>query len=90
MISSSVEKEFLFASFSKKSISIHVGLSTGGPSSSCEMIILRNKVVAKLFIEYVWEYFRPLLGIKNTVKFSIEIPHLTSTVHRFLSNHLLC
>ena len=31
-----------------------------------------------------------LLGIKNTVKFSIKIPHLTSTVHRFLSDRLLC
>ena len=29
-------------------------------------------------------------GIKNTGKFSIIIPHLTSTVHRLLSDRLLC
>ena len=27
---------------------------------------------------------------KNTVKFSIKIPHFTSTVHRLLSDRLLC
>ena len=27
---------------------------------------------------------------KETVKFSIKIPHLTSTVHRLLSDHQLC
>ena len=31
-------------------------------------------------LEFVWEYLRPLLGIKNIVQFSIKIPHLTSTV----------
>ena len=40
--------------------------------------------------EFVWEYFQPLLGIKSAVKFSIKIPHLTSTVYRLLSDHLLC
>ena len=51
---------------------------TGGPSSSCEMIMI------------VWKYLRLLLGIKNWVKFSLQIPHLTSKVHCLLSDHLLC
>ena len=38
---------------------------------------------------FVWEYLRPFLGIKNTVKFSIKIPRLTSTVHRLLSDRWL-
>ena len=52
--------------------------------SSCEI-----RVMAKLQ-EFVWEYLRRPLGIKNTVKFSIKILHLTSTVHRLLSDRLLC
>ena len=34
--------------------------------------------------------FTTALSYINTVKFSIKIPHLTSTVHRLLSDHLLC
>ena len=37
---------------------------TDGPSSSCEMIILRNKSHGEI-LEFVWEYLRPLLGIKE-------------------------
>ena len=56
--------------------------------SSCEI-----RVMAKLK-EFVLEYLRSLLdllGIKkiNTIKFSIKIPHLTSIVHRLLSDRLL-
>ena len=44
--------------------------------------------------EFLLEYLRSLLdllGIKkiNTIKFSIKIPHLTSIVHRLLSDRLL-
>ena len=42
-------------------------LTTGGPSSSCEIIIMRNKSHY-----FDWVYLRPLLGIKNTVKVSIK------------------
>ena len=44
--------------------------STGGPSYSCEMIILRNnqiRVMTKL-LEFVWEYLPPLLWIKKKAK----------------------
>ena len=64
--------------------------TAGGPSSSCEMIILRNKSHGEILLEFVWEYLRPFRNKKNSVKFSIKIPHLTSTVHRLLSDHLLC
>ena len=36
------------------------------------------------------QIFTTSLRNKNTVKFSIKIPHLTSTVHRLLSDRLLC
>ena len=38
------------------------------------------------------EYLPPLLGIRteNTVEFPIKISHLTSIVHRLLSDHLVC
>ena len=41
--------------------------TTGGSSSFCEMIILRNESHGELK-EFVWEYLRQLLGIQNTVK----------------------
>ena len=63
--------------------------TTGGSSSFCEMIIFRNESHGELK-EFVWEYLRELLRIQNTVKFSIKIPHLTYTVHRLLSDRLLC
>ena len=53
------------------------------------MIILRNKHHGE-FLRVCMEYLRPLLGIKNTVKFSIKIPHITSTLNRLLSDRLLC
>ena len=53
------------------------------------MIILRNKHHGEL-MRVCMEYLRPLLGIKNTVKFSIKIPHITSTLNRLLSDRLLC
>ena len=36
----------------------------GGPSSSCETIILRNKRHGEIK-KFVWEYLRPLLGSKG-------------------------
>ena len=52
--------------------------------SSCEI-----RVMAKLW-EFVWECLQTLLWIKKYSQFSIKIPHFTSTVHRLLSDHLLC
>ena len=48
------------------------------------------RVMGKVW-ELVWEYLRPLLGIKleNTVKFSMKIPRLAFTMHFLLSDHLL-
>ena len=47
-------------------------------------------VVAKLFVfEVCMEIFTTALRNKNTVKFSINIPNLTSTVHRLLLYRLL-
>ena len=40
-------------------------------------------------LEFVWEYLRPLKRIKKCVKFSIKIPHLTSTAYHLLSDRLL-
>ena len=76
----------------KKECYIVTYFSTGGPGSSCEIIILRNES---------WRIYKSLNGIfttalrnkKNTINFSIKIPHLTSTVHRLLSDllvRLLC
>ena len=39
-------------------------LSKGGPSSHCEMIILRNKSHGEI-IRFVREYLRALVGVKN-------------------------
>ena len=63
----------------------------GGPSSRCEMIILQNKshydsVIITVYIEIFTTW---LLGIKNTVKFSIKNTS-TSTVYLLLSNCFLC
>ena len=60
----------------------------GDPSSRCEMIILRNNRHGEI-IRVLWEYLRPLYGIKESVKFSQKIPHLTSTVRWLLSDRLL-
>ena len=38
--------------------------TTGGPSSSCEMIILRNKSHGEILLEFVWEYLRPFRNKK--------------------------
>ena len=62
--------------------------TTGDPSSRCEMIILRNNRHGEI-IRVLWEYLRPLYGIKKSVKFSQKIPHLTSTVRWLLSDRLL-
>ena len=64
------------------------GYITGGPSSSCEMITLRNKSQRNYKSLYGNIYGR--LGIKNWVKFSIQISHLTSKVHCLLSDRFLC
>ena len=66
----------------------HTWHTTGGPSSSCEMIILRNNGHGGIK-EFVWEYLRPLQGIKKYLKFSKKIPHLTSTAYNLLSDRLL-
>ena len=61
---------------------------TGGPSSSCEMIILRNNSYSGI-IRVCMGIFMIALGIKKYVKFSIKIPHLTSTMYRLRSDRLL-
>ena len=66
-----------------------LGYVTGGPSSSCEMIILRNKSHGEI-IRVCMGIFTTALRNKKWVKFSIQIPHLTSKVHCLLSDHLLC
>ena len=44
--------------------------STGGPSSSCEMTILRNNAIIMAEIEeFVCEYLRPLYGIKASLMY---------------------
>ena len=40
--------------------------------------------------EFVKEYLRPLLGSKNTVKFSITIPYLSITMCCLFCDHFLC
>ena len=62
---------------------------TGGLSSSCEMIILQSKSHGEI-IRVCGGIFTTALRKKNIVKFSIKQPHLTSTVHRLLSDRLLC
>lgn len=64
-----------------------------GPSSSCGMIILRNKPHGEN-IKEIGPYgctgiFRTAPRKENTVKFSIKIPHVTSKMHRLLSDRLL-
>ena len=54
---------------------------TGGPSSSCEMIILRNNSQGGII--------RVCMGISTTALRNKKIPHLTSTVYRLLSDRLL-
>ena len=46
--------------------------TTGGPSSRCEMIILQNKSHSVIITVYIEIFITWLLGIKNTVKFSIK------------------
>ena len=61
----------------------------GGPSSRCEMIILQNKSHSVIITVYIEIFTTWLLGIKNTVKFSIKNTS-TSTVYLLLSNCFLC
>ena len=42
-------------------------VTTGSPSSSCEIIILQNKSHSE-FLRVCMAYLRPLLGIKNFIK----------------------
>ena len=59
-------------------------------SSSCEMIILWIKSRGEN-TKVCMRIFRTALRSKKRVEFSIKIPHLTSTVHRLLSDRrLLC
>ena len=60
-----------------------------GPSSSCEMIISRNKSHGEIIGVCVGIFMTALRNI-NTVKSSTKIPHHTSTVCRLLSYRLLC
>ena len=62
--------------------------STGGPSSNCEMIILRNN--SRGGIVRVWIGISTTAQrIKNFVKLSMKIPHLTCTAYHLLSDRLL-
>ena len=56
-------------------------LFTGGPSSSCEMIILRNNSHGGII--------RVCMGIFTTALRNKKIPQLTSTVYHLLSDRLL-
>ena len=68
--------------------SITICVTTGGLSSSCEMIILGNKSHGEI-IRVCMEILTTALRNINSIKFSIKIPHLTSTVRRLLSDRLL-
>ena len=63
---------------------------TGGPSSSCEMIILRSKSHGEIISVCMGIFTTTFRNKTNTVKFSLNIPHLTSTLHRLLSDRLRC
>ena len=63
---------------------------TGDPSSSCEMIILRNEGRGEIITICVGIFTTALRNKKNSVQFSLKIPHLTSTMPRLLSDRLLC
>ena len=65
---------------------------TGGPSSSCEMIILRSKSHGEIISVCMGIFTTTFRNKTNTVKFSLylTIPHLTSTLHRLLYDHLRC
>ena len=62
--------------------------TTGGPSSSCEMIILRNNSHGGI-IRVCMGIFTTALRNKKYVKFSKNVPHLTSTAYCLLSDRLL-
>ena len=62
----------------------------GGPSSSCEMIILWNKSHGEVIRVCIGIFTTALRNKKNPFKFSMKIPHLTFTVHCLLSDRLLC
>ena len=61
---------------------------TGSPSSSCEMIILRNNSQGGI-IRVCMGMFTTALRNKKIRQILKKIPHLTSTVYRLLSNRLL-
>ena len=63
-------------------------LFTGGPSSSCEMIILRNNSHGGIIRVYMGIFTTALRNKKNKSS-SQKIPHLTSTVYHLLSDRLL-
>ena len=62
--------------------------STGGPSSSYEMIILRTNSHGGI-IRVCIIIFTTALGKRKYVKFSKTKPHLTSTTYCLLSDRLL-
>ena len=63
----------------------------GGPrSSSCEVVILRKKSHGEVLRVCMGIFTTALRYNKDTVKFSTKILHLTSTLHRLLSDRLLC
>ena len=63
-------------------------LTTGDPSSSCEMIILHNNSHGGI-IRVCMGIFTTALRNKKYVKFSKKIPHLASTAYCLLSDRLL-
>ena len=89
----SSKAETVFTKYSERSSSRCMQkekhLITGGPSSSCEMIILRNNSHGGI-IRVCMGIFTTALRNKKYVKFSKKKkPHLTSTVCRLLSDRLL-
>ena len=79
------------SSFGKKNstLLVHACVTMGSSSSSCEMIILWKKSHCKI-IRICMGIFTTTQMIKKISQILIKIPHLASTVHFLLSEHLLC
>ena len=63
--------------------------TTSSPISSCERIILHNNSHSGIIRACMRIFMTALRNKKKYVKFSIKIPHLTSTAYRLLSGRLL-
>lgn len=68
--------------YTTPSMLLRIHLSTGGPNSSCKIIILVKSVMAR--------YLRPLFKVRIPSNSRWKLSHLSSTVHRLLSDCLIC